>query len=110
MATFDRLLPKALGRPECGDARRLRPEDRYGGREGYALIRDMAAAPPPYLSLRFPRVALIGRQSSPGLAEPLARLAAFLAAGGHDVLIEEETARSTPLPGYRTAPPEALGR
>jgi len=59
--------------------------------------------------LPFPRVALIGRQASPGLSEPLARLAAFLAAGGHEVLIEEDTARSTPLPGYRTAAPEALG-
>jgi NAD+ kinase len=66
-------------------------------------------APPPHPTLPFPRVALIGRQASPGLAEPLARLAAFLAAGGHEVVLEEETARSTPLSGFRTAPAEALG-
>jgi NAD+ kinase len=65
-----------------------------------------AVTPPGAIALR--RVALIGRHASPDLAEPLSRLAAFLALGGHDVVIEEETARSTPLPGYRSAPTEAL--
>jgi NAD+ kinase len=54
------------------------------------------------------RVALIGRHAGGDLAEPLSRLAAFLVAGGHDVVIDEQTARSTPLPGYPSAPPEAL--
>ena len=58
---------------------------------------------------RFRRVALIGRYASPGIAEPLSRLAAFLAARGHEVVIEAETARSTPLAGYPSAPPDALG-
>ncbi len=56
----------------------------------------------------FHRVALIGRHASADLAQPLSRLAAFLASGGHDVVIEEETARSTPLSGYPSAPPESL--
>jgi NAD+ kinase len=53
-------------------------------------------------------VALVGRHASADLAEPLSHLAAFLASAGHDVVIEEETARSTPLQGYPSAPPEAL--
>jgi NAD+ kinase len=57
----------------------------------------------------FHRVALVGRHVSPGIAEPLSRLAAFLAARGHDVVIEAETARSAQFAGFPTAPPEALG-
>jgi NAD+ kinase len=52
----------------------------------------------------FPTIALVGRHETPGIAEPLGRLAAFLAARGHRVLIDAETARFTPLPGYPTAP------
>jgi NAD+ kinase len=65
-----------------------------------------AAAPSGAIALR--RVALIGRRAGADLTEPLSRLAAFLAASGHEVLIEEETARATPLPAYRAAAPEAL--
>jgi NAD+ kinase len=54
------------------------------------------------------RVALVGRQSGAELADPLSRLAAFLAANGHDVVIEERTAHATPLPGYPSSPAEAL--
>jgi hypothetical protein len=54
-------------------------------------------------------VALVGRQVSPGIAEPLLRLASFLAALGHDVVIEAETARLTGLAGFPAALPEALG-
>jgi NAD+ kinase len=57
---------------------------------------------------RFPRVALVGRYASPGIAEPLSRLAAFLAARGHAVVLDAETARSAPLAGYETAAPGAL--
>jgi len=57
----------------------------------------------------FRRAALIGRHASPDLARPLADLAAFLAARGHEVVIEAETARSAALSGYRSAPPEDLG-
>jgi len=59
---------------------------------------------------RFATVALIGRYASAGIAEPLQRLAAFLAERGHDVVLDAETAQCTPLPGYRTAPAEELGR
>jgi NAD+ kinase len=59
---------------------------------------------------RFRRVALVGRYGSPGIAEPLARLAAFLSARGHAVVLEADTARYTPLEGYPTAPAETLGR
>ncbi|TMH34938.1 MAG: NAD kinase [Betaproteobacteria bacterium] len=58
----------------------------------------------------FPTIALIGRHASPGIAEPLSRLAAFLVARGHEVLLEAETAQFTPLPGYPSAPAAELGR
>ena len=63
------------------------------------------AAPVP-----FRRVALIGRHASPGIAAPLARLAALLVAGGRDVVIEAETARNAELAGFASAPPASLGR
>jgi NAD+ kinase len=52
----------------------------------------------------FPTIALVGRHATPGIAEPLGRLASFLVARGHRVLIDAETAKFTPLPGYPTAP------
>jgi NAD+ kinase len=58
----------------------------------------------------FPTIALIGRHESPGIAEPLSRLAAFLAERGHRVLLDAETARLAPLPGYATAAAAELGR
>lgn len=58
----------------------------------------------------FPTIALVGRYASPAIAEPLGRLAAFLARRGHRVLLDAETARFTPLPGYPTAPLADLGR
>jgi len=61
-------------------------------------------------SLRFRRVALVGRYASPTLAEPLAGLAAFLAARGHEIVLEAETARYAPVPGCRRAEAGALGR
>jgi NAD+ kinase len=60
-------------------------------------------------ALAFRRVALIGRYASPDIADPLSRLAAFLAARGHAVVLEAETARHTPLPGYPTAASGTLG-
>ena len=59
--------------------------------------------------LAFQRIAVVGRYGSPGLVEPLTRLTAFLTERGHDVMIDAETARGTPLPGYPTAAAEALG-
>jgi NAD+ kinase len=60
-------------------------------------------------SSRFQRVALVGRYASPGIAEPLSRLAGFLTGRGHAVVLEDETARQTPLPGYPSTPAAALG-
>jgi NAD+ kinase len=47
---------------------------------------------PAPLPARFARVALVGRPETPGLAAPLARLAAFLEARGHQVVMAAETA------------------
>jgi len=47
---------------------------------------------PAPLPARFARVALVGRPETPGLAAPLARLAAFLEARGHQVMLAAETA------------------
>jgi NAD+ kinase len=58
----------------------------------------------------FPTIALVGRYASPGITEPLERLAGFLAARGHRVLLDPETAQHTPLPGYQAAPIGDLGR
>ena len=58
---------------------------------------------------RFPRIALVGRHGSPGMGAPLARLAAFLAGRGHEIVLEADTARETGLPGYQSAEAAALG-
>ncbi|MEO6928231.1 MAG: NAD(+)/NADH kinase, partial [Casimicrobiaceae bacterium] len=58
---------------------------------------------------RFPRIALVGRYASPNIAAPLATLVEFLRQRGHAILLEAETARFTPLPGFATADADALG-
>jgi NAD+ kinase len=58
----------------------------------------------------FPRVAVVGRYASPDLGAPLSRLASYLTATGHSVVLESETARYAPLLGYPTATQEDLGR
>lgn len=63
---------------------------------------ETAASPP----LR--RVALVGRHATPGVAEPLTRLAGFLADHGCEVVLEAETAGTSELSGYRSAPAHAL--
>ena len=72
----------------------------------------MSTATPPVPSARivshFHQVALIGRPVSPGIAEPLSRLASFLATRGHEVVIEAETARSTGIAAFPVAAAEAL--
>jgi NAD+ kinase len=52
---------------------------------------------------RFARIALVGRHASPDIAAPLDELAGFLAARGHRIVIEAETAGVAPMPGYPTA-------
>ena len=58
----------------------------------------------------FATIAVVGRQASPGNTEPLDRLACFLTARGHRVLLDAETAAFAPLPGYATASTDDLGR
>jgi NAD+ kinase len=53
-------------------------------------------------------VALVGRHASPGIAEPLGRLAEFLRRRGHAVIIDAETAAYAPVPGYPTCPVHQL--
>jgi NAD+ kinase len=56
----------------------------------------------------FHRAALVGRYVSPGIAEPLSRLASFLASRGVNVVIEAETARSTGITTYPLVAAEEL--
>ena len=65
------------------------------------------ATPPPAKAV-FRRAALVGRHVSPGLAEPLSRLAAFLATRGLEVVFEADTARSTGLSVFPAVAAEAL--
>ena len=58
----------------------------------------------------FSTIALVGRYGSPGIAEPLRALAAFLEIRGHHVLLDPETAECTPLASYPTVPIAELGR
>lgn len=58
---------------------------------------------------RFNRIALVGRYASPAAAEPIARLSQFLAARGHDVVVEAETARNAALADVDRATADALG-
>jgi NAD+ kinase len=58
----------------------------------------------------FATIAVVGRQASPGITEPLDRLARFLTARGHRVLLDAETAAFAPLPGYATGSTDELGR
>ena len=58
----------------------------------------------------FPRVAVVGRYASPGLATSLDRLASYLCARGHAVVLEEETAKHAPRLDYPTAASEDFGR
>ena len=73
----------------------------------YGLIAAMPASTAP---ARFARVALVGRYASPGIAPSLAQIAGFLAARGHHVTVDAETAAYAPVPGYPTAPAAELSR
>jgi NAD+ kinase len=57
----------------------------------------------------FQTVAVVGKYQSQGMAEPLAGIAALLAAGGFTPLIEADTAANTGLTGYATAPLDTIG-
>jgi NAD+ kinase len=57
----------------------------------------------------FERIALVGRYASPGVAQPLLRLAQFLAERGHEVVLEAETARQAPALALPAVAAEDLG-
>ncbi len=57
----------------------------------------------------FATVAIVGRQDTPGIAQPLSRLAEFLAANGHQVVIEAETAATCGLRTHPVVPAASLG-
>jgi len=57
----------------------------------------------------FSTIVLVGRLASPAIADPLRRLAGFLAARGHRVMLDAATAQSAPLPGVAIASEAALG-
>ncbi|HEX2390088.1 MAG TPA: NAD(+)/NADH kinase [Casimicrobiaceae bacterium] len=57
---------------------------------------------------RFHRIALIGRPGGPDLTLPLTRLAAFLAARGHDVALDAGTSQAIAVPGVATIADDAL--
>ncbi len=64
----------------------------------------------PATPTRYGRVGLVGRHDRPAIAEPLRNLAGFLARRGHGVVVEEETARTVPLPDFPAAGGADLGR
>ena len=64
---------------------------------------------PAPLPARFARVALVGRPETPGLAQPLSRLADFLAARGHEVTLTTETAQSPTGAVYPVVDTATLG-
>jgi NAD+ kinase len=49
---------------------------------------------------RFPRIALVGRPGGPDASGALSRLARMIEGRGHTVVIEGDTAQSSPVPGY----------
>jgi len=57
----------------------------------------------------FATVAIVGRQDTPGIAQPLSRLADFLSGHGHEVVIEAETAATCGLRTRRIVPTASLG-
>ena len=58
---------------------------------------------------RFRRIALIGRHGGPGAA-PIAAVAAFLIARGHDAVLDRDTARDVPAEGATVVDEDALPR
>ena len=90
----------------AGSAAFIRQDEAVAD-EAYGLIAAMPAPNPP---ARFARVALVGRYASPGIAEPLTKIAAHLASRGHEVVIDAETAEFAPVPGYATAAAAELSR
>jgi NAD+ kinase len=60
--------------------------------------------------LKFDTIALIGKYMAAGINESLSEIAAFLAANGHAIVVESETARSLNLPGVPAMTPDDIGK
>jgi NAD+ kinase len=60
--------------------------------------------------LQFNTIALVGKYMAAGINQALSDIAAFLAANGHAIVLESETARSLSLPGVPAMTPEEIGR
>jgi NAD+ kinase len=59
---------------------------------------------------RFPRVALVGRRSTPAIAAPIAELGAFLAGRGHAIVLDAETAQYARVTGSDVVAGAELGK
>jgi NAD+ kinase len=59
---------------------------------------------------RFPRIALVGRRSTPAIAAPIAELGTLLAARGHGIVLDAETAEYAAVPGAGTVAAAELGK
>src|SRR4029453_981828 len=59
---------------------------------------------------RFPRIALVGRRSTPAIAGPTAELGALLASRGHGIVLDEDTAEYAAVAGAGTVAAADLGK
>ena len=59
---------------------------------------------------RFPRIALVGRRSTPAIAAPIAELGAMLAARGHGIVLDAETAEYAAVAGANIVAAADLGK
>jgi NAD+ kinase len=59
---------------------------------------------------RFPRVALVGRRSTPAIAAPIAELGAFLAGRGHAIVLDADTAQYARVTGSDVVAGADLGK
>jgi NAD+ kinase len=84
---------------------RIHPNGQRERRNWLWFNRPMPAPVP----ARFPRIVLVGRPGSPALAEPLVRLARFLAERGHTVALESETATLAMQADLPAVDADALG-
>jgi NAD+ kinase len=61
-------------------------------------------------AIRFPRVALVGRRSTPAIAGPIAELGAFLADRGHAIVLDADTAQYAYVTGSDVVAATDLGK
>jgi NAD+ kinase len=61
-------------------------------------------------TLRFPRVALVGRRSTPAISAPIAELGVFLADRGHAIVLDADTAQYARVAGSDVVAAADLGK